>query len=1252
VIIGVDGYAEGSGLKRLGYAVSDAVAVRDILRDEFGFSKSCIRFLTEAEAKRRAIEDTLRAWSDDPEVVAQGDRPGTEDFVLVFFAGHGLEKGERGYLAAFDSTKDPDSCVRVGWLREQVARMAPRHKLILLDSCYSASLFTLESALPAVEGDRRDAAPRGDRPAPAADRGDGLGAGAAPGGGRSRQYYFQHAAFYGFSAGRFEPVADQAPGGDHSPFTTALLDVLGDRADSTSEDHAFRFIDLANQVQDSVADHNAQIPRWQQLGPGDGEIVFRPNQPDTRQTSREKDYEATLNELTERLTQFGKDRLSVDPAAALGLALETIDLRPTSDAVELLHAAIRSTPVWCKIGPKTPERAEAELTLPAITPHDVFATDPDATLVLTTDKMARSDGPKDGLGLTIREVPTNDVVASRRLNPGEFVMTPRGPYSNLFATLSDPEGERRVEVYELSRTGLERSLLSLKSIRDIAFTNGSWPVHALSTRGEILSYERAGAEPVRRGKVEGGEAIFAHPTGESLAILCPETDGQRGKISWTGLGRGATAKEFEWRGLPSFNRELYNTPMCDFRWGPYPSQFVLLVMSRASQEPKDLDTRFQFRSVLAAGDAKIGKVQIIEESDYREHGLNRWFVEADPSGRRIVLTSHEGEHGIVTEVLDLDWRAGGSDAVTGVKRLKEGRLVGKRDESRPSYAAAAVVSPLLNYIVVASYLKSTDEDGVSIDGVGLIESWDLSRLQPTTGEPSPTNSGPVVGGPKPFAQRATLQPEPVYHIASRSPELLGTVPILRLAYSRDARRLVAWDVRGVAHVFRVRTSQGYYRMPEEWDKRLRSPEVRFTGLHSQHLTIQLGDGESSWYSGMAKRMVRLSDPLPDSPVLAARPADDNRSLIVLKTSGVYKVPSSGAPMEIHSFERPAIAGSIDDRLATAVFMDGASFYDARTLDEIGALDTKDKEASQALARLRDAFVSEEPIFDDGRGRAATKSSLSRWVELSSRSYRTCFLRDGSFETWHLARTDNPKILTMKRTGPGIPVFDSKPRSANAWASSRRLLDPDVLFVNRGDYLPNTVASLSQYDLSSQTDIHKYELPNPGWPGNIAEVEAVLRIDRKTIILLRYWKPGVFGDRYAVGVWNFDGGKCLDSIDLGNFEAHPPYIDTVGGQGLALVMFWSESDRKTVNLVRLGDGARLWTGVTPFDQSPPPFLSLNKAGQYDLLDADGYSQMCLYVATRGGVLFWRQATLVPPPAGELEKIRRLRADRRRGKSSAL
>jgi WD40 repeat protein len=279
VIIGIDQYPGGqTQLDRLQFAVNDARAIRDILQEEFGFCRENIRHLHDTCARRADILDALRTW-----LPARANHP--EDAVVVFFAGHGLidEDGKRGYLAAVDSdaTKLEDRCISVADVRDYLGSLKCRHKLLILDSCYSGVVFQdphrgAPLPLPSV------ALPGGARPPPRGLRGSGE----IPGD-DSLRHYLGHAAFWGMSAGRFTPVDD---GQGHSVFTNALLAELRDRADSLRPDHVFTFRQLAQRTMDRVANalNSRQIPDWGWLGPGDadpGDFVFHPTKP--RLTHRE-----------------------------------------------------------------------------------------------------------------------------------------------------------------------------------------------------------------------------------------------------------------------------------------------------------------------------------------------------------------------------------------------------------------------------------------------------------------------------------------------------------------------------------------------------------------------------------------------------------------------------------------------------------------------------------------------------------------------------------------------------------------------------------------------------------------------------------------------------------------------------------------------------------------------------------------------------------------------------------------------------
>ncbi|WP_165230149.1 caspase family protein [Aquisphaera insulae] len=279
IIVGIDTYQGGeSRLEPLLYAANDARELREILAAEFAYTDDHIRYLDNASASLHNLRAAFEEW-----LPGRGLRE--DDSLLVFFAGHGLidPGGREGFLAAADSRADDlsGSCLSVTWIRDTIGRLPCRHKLLILDSCYSGSLFERRNA-PAPARDLTPAAagtPGPQRQATPGARSDAgqRGPGRVEPVGENLGYYFRQPAFWGMSAGRYTPVADGLGAERHSVFTTALLKVLRERADSDRSDHAFTFRQVAARVEGQVANalNSRQIPDWGQLGPGDGDFVFR-----------------------------------------------------------------------------------------------------------------------------------------------------------------------------------------------------------------------------------------------------------------------------------------------------------------------------------------------------------------------------------------------------------------------------------------------------------------------------------------------------------------------------------------------------------------------------------------------------------------------------------------------------------------------------------------------------------------------------------------------------------------------------------------------------------------------------------------------------------------------------------------------------------------------------------------------------------------------------------------------------------------
>ena len=278
IIIGVDQYqAGGSDLKDLEFAVNDAREFKELLVNEFGYQEDHIVHLSDRGATGKSVVNAFAKWLPE-------QQPKETDSVLVFFAGHGLIKPETkdGFLACVDCREDniKGTCLPVTWVRKQLSQLPCKHKLVILDSCFSGILFRGQNE-------------RSDR---SADADSGLSLNGSVRSGRSGQrqsfstgnsksrpadnftYYLQNSAYFGMTAGRETPVADGLGANKHSVFTAALLRVMRERADSPRADHAFTFRQLAASVERLVtsAAGSEQIPDWRRLEDGQGDFVFRP----------------------------------------------------------------------------------------------------------------------------------------------------------------------------------------------------------------------------------------------------------------------------------------------------------------------------------------------------------------------------------------------------------------------------------------------------------------------------------------------------------------------------------------------------------------------------------------------------------------------------------------------------------------------------------------------------------------------------------------------------------------------------------------------------------------------------------------------------------------------------------------------------------------------------------------------------------------------------------------------------------------
>jgi tRNA A-37 threonylcarbamoyl transferase component Bud32 len=224
VVIGESQYRK---LESLPTAANDAHAVGQLLEQKYGFD---VTRLENAEAK-----DILAALHKT------GKRMTDRDNLVIFYAGHGTLKNEKGYWQPVDADFDMSNWISPANIKDVLLDHPSRRTLILADSCYSGALVHGTPSLPSPSGDRND------KPARIV-----------------------------ISSGGDAPVIDSADG-QHSIFTRALLDVLGSPEHKVTDIQSL-FTRIREHVVDSARragrEQNPQLSAIAEVGDEGGTFFF------------------------------------------------------------------------------------------------------------------------------------------------------------------------------------------------------------------------------------------------------------------------------------------------------------------------------------------------------------------------------------------------------------------------------------------------------------------------------------------------------------------------------------------------------------------------------------------------------------------------------------------------------------------------------------------------------------------------------------------------------------------------------------------------------------------------------------------------------------------------------------------------------------------------------------------------------------------------------------------------------------------
>ena len=223
VVIGESQYGKYESLPT---AVNDARAVAQLLATKYGYD---VTRLENAGAQQiiSALQATAKKMT-------------TNDNLLVYYAGHGTVRNDKGYWQPVDADFDMTNWISPAMIRDVLLDHPARRTLILADSCYSGALA--RGALSSSDAGTRK----------------------------------EKRARIVISSGGDAPVIDSADG-QHSLFTRALLDVLAAPGDDVADVQTL-FTRIRERVTDSARragrEQNPDLAVMAEVGDEGGTYFF------------------------------------------------------------------------------------------------------------------------------------------------------------------------------------------------------------------------------------------------------------------------------------------------------------------------------------------------------------------------------------------------------------------------------------------------------------------------------------------------------------------------------------------------------------------------------------------------------------------------------------------------------------------------------------------------------------------------------------------------------------------------------------------------------------------------------------------------------------------------------------------------------------------------------------------------------------------------------------------------------------------
>ena len=307
LIIGINDY---ENVPDLHYAVEDALAIKNMLINEFNFSRNNVRVLIDKEATQSNINREMSKLLKSADV---------NDRVVFYFAGNGetealgLEEVATGFLMPSDADVENlyFSAIPMEDLRNVSKFSKAKHMLFLVDACYSGLAAVNTRGLSKNSPNYIDKITREN----------------------ARQI---------ITAGQKDEKVLEKDEWEHSAFTKNLISGLKDKKANSNGDDFITASELGFYLQEKVSldTENSQTPQVKRLTTHEGEMIFLSKSEKTKQKT---DYELDLKKLILELEQLKANQEVIKKNVRV-IKPGSIGLYARNPSQEVMIVKVRNSP--------------------------------------------------------------------------------------------------------------------------------------------------------------------------------------------------------------------------------------------------------------------------------------------------------------------------------------------------------------------------------------------------------------------------------------------------------------------------------------------------------------------------------------------------------------------------------------------------------------------------------------------------------------------------------------------------------------------------------------------------------------------------------------------------------------------------------------------------------------------------------------------------------------------------------------------